>query len=55
MKENAKRDLPDVVPPLVAQLGQCPRKNCAGVAGMAAEIRRKMMLPEISFLRKVAQ
>jgi hypothetical protein len=30
-------------------------QRCAGLAGMAVGIRRKIMLPEISCFRKVAQ
>jgi hypothetical protein len=47
MHEKAKRDLPDAV--------AMPAQRCAGLAGMSAGIRRKIILPEISCFRKVAQ
>ena len=47
MNENAKREMPGAV----AMLAQ----SCVGLAGTAAGIRRKIMLPEISCFRKVAQ
>jgi len=44
MKENAKREMLDAV----------PAQSCVGLAGTAAGIRRKIMLPEISCFRKAA-
>jgi hypothetical protein len=54
MNEKAKRDLPDVVPPLLSATRAMSAQSCAGLARMAAGIRRKIMLPEINCFRKVA-
>jgi len=47
MNENAKREMLDAV--------AMPAQSCVGFAGTAAGIGRKIMLPEISCFRKVAQ
>jgi len=47
MKENAKREMLDAV--------AMPAQSCVGLAETAAGILRKIMLPEISCFRKVAQ
>jgi hypothetical protein len=55
MKENAKREMLDAVAPLLGASWAMPAQSCVGLA--AAGIRRKIkiMLPEISYFRKVAQ
>jgi hypothetical protein len=55
MKENAKREMLDAVAPLLGVSWAMPAQSCVGLA--AAGIRRKIkiMLPEISYFRKVAQ
>jgi len=53
MKENAKREMLDSVPPLLRATWAVRAKG-AGLAGMAGGIRRKIMLSQICF-RKVAQ
>jgi len=47
MNENAKREMLDAV--------AMPAQGCVDLAGTAAGIRRKIMLPEISCFRKVTQ
>jgi hypothetical protein len=55
MKENAKREMLDAVDPVLGATWAMSEQRCAGLAGMAVGIRRKIMLPEISCFRKVAQ
>jgi hypothetical protein len=54
MKENVKREMLDAVAPSGASWAM-PSQSCVGLAGTAVGIRRKIMLPEISCFRKVAQ
>jgi hypothetical protein len=54
MNEKAKRDMPDFVPPLFAAIWAMHAQSCAALAGMAAGIRRKVILPKIICFRKVA-
>jgi hypothetical protein len=54
MKENAKREMLDAVAPLLSANWAMPAQSCVGLAGTAAFIGLKVMLPEISCFRKVA-